>query len=51
MPIDGWKLASFEPEDEYLQDMSHEDLQNLALKLKGYGEAADPRERSPRKQA
>jgi hypothetical protein len=37
-----WKIPGFEPDDEYLQDMSHEDLQSLALKLKGYGEAADP---------
>jgi hypothetical protein len=40
--MDGWKIAGFEPDDEYLQDMSHEDLQSLVLKLKGYGEAADP---------
>jgi hypothetical protein len=32
----GWKLPHFEPDDEYLQDMSHEDLQSLALRLKGY---------------
>ena len=39
---DSWEIPGFEPDDEYLQDMYHEDLQGLALKLKGYGEAADP---------
>ena len=48
----GWKiphfeLHNFEPEDEYLQEMSPEDLQGLALKLKGYGDAADPLPRRP----
>jgi len=43
--IQDWKLPRFEPDDEYSQEMSHEDLQDLALKLKGYGGAADPLER------
>jgi len=48
----GWKIPHFElhhfdQEDEYLQAMSHEDLQGLALKLKGYGEAADPHPQRP----
>lgn len=49
----GWKiphfeLHNFEQEDEYLQEMSPEDLQGLALKLKGYGDAADPLRRRPK---
>ena len=48
----GWKiphfeLHQFEQEDEYLQEMSNEDLQGLALKLEGYGQAADPLARRP----
>ena len=41
-----WSMGSKSPlvesDDEYLQDMSHEDIQSLAAKLKGYGETADP---------
>ena len=38
-----WRIPGLEHDDEeYVQDMSHEDLQRLALKLKGYGDAADP---------
>lgn len=48
----GWSiphfdLHQFEQEDEYLQEMSPQDLQGLALKLEGYGEAADPLPRRP----
>jgi hypothetical protein len=42
-----FELPHFEREDEYLQAMSHEDLQGLAIKLKGYGEAADPLPQRP----
>jgi len=35
------RIPYFEHDEEYVQDMSHEDLQRLALKLKGYDEAAE----------
>lgn len=41
--LHGWRIPGAEQdEEEYSQDMSHEDLQSLADKLKGYGQAADP---------
>ena len=43
-PLDRWRIPHFELDDEYTQDMSHEDLESLALKLKGYGEAVERRE-------
>ena len=45
--IPHFELHQFEQEDEYLQEMSPEDLQGLALKLEGYGQAADPLARRP----
>jgi len=46
--LERWKISRVETDEEYTQDMSHEDLESLALKLKGYGEEAERKDPSLR---